>query len=175
MRSGLAGSDGRITHAEHRLLIPWRSPTGSITCVQRRVIDDRTTGRYVLPAERSPLWPYGVDRARDVATNDPGAGIAFVEGAADVLAFRELAVSGGHNIAVLGIPSATEWRAPWATFAAARRAFIAVDNDDAGNKRVPTMHHDLVVAGATFVGRIVPNGTKDWADQLQNEGQENQS
>jgi hypothetical protein len=63
--AGLAqwGRDGKLRAkwGHHRLVIPWRSPDGRISALQRRRIEEAETQKYVFPAWK-PDWPYGSDR-----------------------------------------------------------------------------------------------------------------
>lgn len=147
----------------HRLVIPWRSLDGSITVLQRRVLDD-STPKYVFPKGRKPLYPFGAERLRATDASWP---VVFCEGALDVLALRLIARRDATPIVALGLPGLDGWRAEWARWAQGREARIAVDTDDKGEKFVRRMAEDLWRAGASRVRRWrPPNGAKDWMESL---------
>jgi len=162
--SGLV-NNGRFVHPFHRLLIPWRSPDGSIDLLQRRRVDEaEPRKKYVLPPGRSPLFPFGAEQIR---VQTPGCTIALVEGALDVLALRILARRDGLAILPLGIPGVGNWRKEWAAFAKGRAVRIAFDSDAAGERNVATVARDLRDAGAVRVQRWTPAVAKDWAACLE--------
>src|SRR5690606_4252566 len=102
-RSGLASprGDDDFAHPEHRIVIPWRDPSGLVATVQRRALDGRR-GKYVFPTGRGAVWPYGVERLAEKATAD--LPVLLVEGAADVLAVRELGFPGWLEVPMRYVP-----------------------------------------------------------------------
>jgi DNA primase len=167
-RSGLAwrrGAGFTLAHPTHRLVIPWRSPDGTVTTLQRRRIDGIADKKYVFPAGRPTQWPYGIDRL--VAGRRPGEepALAIVEGAIDALAFRKLARRDGLDCVVLGLAGVHSWDGAWAQHAGAR-AILGLDEDRAGHLAVHAIAHDLVLAGAERLERWHPRAGKDWADTV---------
>ena len=160
--TGLVRDDGRLARPEHRLLIGWRDPAGRLATLQRRRLDAGEP-KYVFPLGRPPRWPYGVERLDGTSAGVP---VVFVEGAVDVLAARALARHAGRERVVLGLPGVSGWRPEWATLAAGRHAFVALDADAAGDAAVPRIARDLLAAGATGVERLRPVGAKDWGEGL---------
>lgn len=171
-RSGLARGED-FSFPEHRIVIPWRTPEGRIATVQRRALDGRRN-KYVFAADRSPLWPYGVE-----ALNDPakaGLPVLLVEGAADVLAVRELS---DPSFAVLrrpylalGVPGVATWRDAWTELLRGRNLCIGFDRDKAGEDRAPKLAELLSRAGLRFATpwRIKPSEAstvKDWGALLE--------
>ena len=162
MRTGLAVGPTSFKHPTHVIVIPWRDEQGRIVTLQRRRLDDDDP-RYVMPAGRPALTPYGVEHL--VTAADSGE-VAFVEGAFDVLAAETLYESHGLNRVVLGIPGVGSWNPAWAKFCPGRTCHIAVDRDDAGEKVAAKMADDLHAAGAARVFRQRPVGAKDWSELL---------
>lgn len=163
--SGLVVADDRarpglrFVRPGARVLIPWRDAAGRVVGLQRRRIDDGEP-RYVSSLGRPLRTPYGLDRVT------PSGPLAFVEGAVDVLALRELAARRRFAVCVLGLPGVEGWRATWAQFAAGRRAYVALDHDDAGEAHAEAIAADLRNAGADPL-RWRPRA-KDWAKDLEN-------
>ncbi|MCR4340114.1 MAG: toprim domain-containing protein [Gemmatimonadaceae bacterium] len=147
----------RIPHGAARLCIPWRSPDGLVTTIQRRRLDDGRP-KYVFPDGRGARWPYGVERLRD------GAPIAIVEGAIDAVALRALCRMYSVNRDVIGLPGVTGWRDDWAELLSGREVFLALDADKAGEDAVARLAE--VAAGAVKVLRWTPTGGGDWCDEL---------
>src|SRR6185437_3362058 len=110
------GSDDRLAHPEARVVIPWRNQLGRVVNVQRRRID-KGEPRYVGARGRGFPWPYGVERATTAPLAYP---MAFVEGAIDVLALRELLRARGEHVIVLGMPGLGNWNQAWAELARGR-------------------------------------------------------
>ena len=170
----------RFVRPGARILIPWRGPDGRILSLQRRRLDAHEP-RYVAPAGRPLTHPYGCATLR--ATDVP---IAYVEGAADVLALRELARRRRFAVDVLGIPGVQAWRPTWARYAKDRKAFVAVDNEpepteeeraalkaqgkrptrDVVEEAAERMAEDLRNAGAVKAVRWRPR-LKDWGKDLE--------
>lgn len=171
-RSGLARGDDFL-FPEHRLVIPWRTHDGRIATVQRRALDGRRQ-KYVFATGRSPLWPYGVEALRDETR--AGLPVLLVEGAADVLAVRELA---DPSVAVLprpylalGVPGVATWRDAWTELLRGRSLCIGFDRDKAGEDRAPKLAELLSRAGLRFATpwRIKPSEAstvKDWGALLE--------
>jgi DNA primase len=160
-RSGLVRGSA-FAEPGARLLIPWRDAAGSVCTLQRRRID-KAMPKYVIPAGRPPRCPYGVHWLAGAA---PDAPVAFVEGAVDAIALRELCARHNRQIVPLGIPGVAGWTGAWAELARGRLAYVALDADSAGERAVENLSADLLVAGATAVKRWTPRGAKDWADVL---------
>lgn len=159
--SGLSDKHGEWHCPKHRLCLPWRAPDGSVITIQRRLIGDGKP-KYVFPPRRPPRYPYGIeDFARLLG---PATGIAWVEGALDVLAMRTLARRHNLDRIALGLPGVSAWVQSWAKFAEARVTLVALDADEAGEKHVERMADDLYAAGACWVKRSEPVDAKDWAD-----------
>ena len=164
-RSGLvAQGRPKFVFSKNRLVIPWRSPSGAIETLQRRLIRAPvgTESKYVFPKDRAPSHPYGVDAMRWVG---PGKDIAFVEGAFDVLALINISLRNRWHFAVLGLPGVQGWNPEWLDLAKGRVALVAFDADAAGDNA--TKFSDaLHRAGAQGVKRFRPRYGKDWAELL---------
>lgn len=164
--SGLADTSGRITSPQHRIIIPWRSPEGLVTTLQRRVATGAPRTKYLLPHARGPLWPYGAD----VVASAPADGaIAFVEGAIDAISLRLLCRGHGAELIVLGLPGASAWKPCWAKLARGRHVHLAQDADEAGARGAARIHDFLSAAGITDVTRTRPRGANDWNELLRRE------
>jgi DNA primase len=150
-----SGSDW--AHAWHRLVIPWRGLDGRIVTLQRRRLDGRDP-RYVIT--RTSAYPYGID---GFAHAPASASVIFAEGACDVLAIRALARG---PVVPIGLPGVEGWRPAWGEFARGRRAFIATDADEAGERAAEMIAGDLAGV-ASEVQRVKPSGAKDWAALLE--------
>lgn len=164
--SGLASEDGEWLFPRHRLVIPWRAADGRVTTIQRRVITDSDAarvGKYVFATRRPPRDPYGVDYTSRLG---PGGDVAYVEGALDTVAMRELCRRHGVDRLVLGLPGVSAWSQAWAGLAAGRVAHVAVDVDGAGERAADRMAAELWAAGAIDVVRTVPRDGGDWCDEL---------
>lgn len=159
--SGILDASGRIPWGENRLIIPWRSPSGVVATIQRRRLDAQKDRRYVFPRGRSPLYPYGVERVSLMPADAP---VAFVEGAADVLALRALLAARGECALVLGLPGVGGWRSQWAELARGRVAAVALDSDEGGQSKVRKLADDLAQAGAKYLERWDSPKSKDWAE-----------
>jgi DNA primase len=157
--SGLFRGAGFVW-SDHRLLIPWRDATGRVATIQRRRLDAGEP-KYVFATGRRPTAPYGID---GLASVGPETAIVFVEGAVDALALYALNRSRGLDRIVLGLPGVSGWRTEWASLARGRAAIVALDADDAGERKVPELVADLRSAGATSVRRELPRDAHDWAD-----------
>lgn len=165
-RSGL-GHSGDVAHPEHRIVIPWRSPDCLVSTLQRRALDGRR-GKYVFPAGHGARWPYGVDRLSLAQTfNRP---VLIVEGAADVLAVRELGEAlpfMAYN--AIGVPGATSWADEWTEKLRGRRVALGFDADGPGQKAGEALAARLYQAGIEFAdpwARKPPHDAKDWGDML---------
>ena len=171
-RSGLArGAD--FLFPEHRLVIPWRTPDGRIATVQRRALDNRRN-KYVFASGRSPLWPYGVEALRDATRAE--LPVLLVEGAADVLAVRELADPELSVIVrpyvVLGVPGVATWRDTWTELLRDRLLCVGFDRNKANEDQAPKLGERLSRAGLRFATpwRIKPSEAstvKDWGALLE--------
>jgi DNA primase len=159
---GLAGLVCRLDNGwvprfpAHRLVMPWRTPNGSIDTIQRRVLIGAPKQKYVFPAGRAPLHPSGIERLV------PGAEIVFVEGAIDTLARRAL---DDANRVVLGLPGVDGWREEWAQLVRGRVVRVATDADEAGDRAADKLAPKMFAAGAVRVIRERREGG-DWADAL---------
>jgi len=143
-----------------RVLIPWRGLDGELVSIQRRRLDAHEP-RYIAAAGRPLSRPYGLDRLRSLPTSAP---VAFVEGAIDALALRELCRRHRFPCVVLAVPGVETWRSGWAAYAKGRTGFVALDADEAGDRKAPTVTADLEAAGA-FPKRWRPRA-KDWGEVL---------
>ncbi len=154
----------------HRLVIPWRDPSGRIIALQRRILGS-PQGRipkYVFPNGRPmPTHPFGAEFARELLAAHPNIDIAWTESALDALAMSALCRRAGCVRLVLGLPSATSWRPEWAVYARGRRVLIATDADAAGDKAAARIVRDLYDAGALSVARCRPTHGKDWGEALE--------
>jgi hypothetical protein len=162
--------------AEHRLLIPWRRPEGSVWGLQRRYAPQYGTEapkgapKYVWPRESdyapARRYAYGVDhpRLRDARE------LWIAEGAVDVLALRALNrnARSPRAMAALGIPGASSWgkfRASVIPSVRGRIVHVSLDADRAGEDAVGRIARDVQEAGAYLVKRTRPTRGKDWADE----------
>lgn len=169
---------------EHRLVIPYRAPDGTVYTWQRRSLDDRED-KYKFPRSwnrrtgkrvregwgRGARWPYGIER---LATAAPDAPITYTEGPLDAGAKRLMNAAAGRTGVVLGVPGTQAWRPFFATFARGRIAFVATDADrqtdpkkrDWGEEAAQRWGADLWRAGAREVVRERPERAKDWSEAL---------
>ena len=110
-RAGFLTEYGGLVWSEHRLVIPWRDPAGTVAMLQRRLV--RASGdrepKYVTLNGAAVPWPYGSERIAQAPSN----AIAIVEGAFDVLALRRLNGKFGVQQLVIGIPGLASWRREW--------------------------------------------------------------
>lgn len=148
----------RCSHAAHRLVIPHRSPAGLIYATKRRVVGEGAP-KYIATTGRPIRWPYGVEAMKDAAPDVP---VMFVEGEADTLDRRVALREAGVVRVVLGVPGVSTWRPEWAAYARGRVAYVGLDTDEAGERKVADVVRDLYAAGAGKVKRATPNGGKDW-------------
>lgn len=165
-RSGLDRGD-RWAFPEHSLCIPWRSygPGGHVLTLQRRVLRpprDPKVPRYVFPRGRQARTLYGVGEAQELT--GPETALAYVEGAPDTMAARELYRRENLDRVAVGLPGVAGWRREFAELARGRVALIAFDADAAGEAAVERVAADLYAAGATRVQRSTPATGKDWAE-----------
>jgi hypothetical protein len=163
-RIGLLSSSGGFPWPEHRLLIPWWSPSGWQAHLQRRLVREPGEGepREVSTGRGAPPFPYGVSALRDDDTP-----VAFVEGALDALSMRVLCSRHWVHRAVLAVPSASSWRASWGRLATGRVVVLALDRAGTSRQAVKQIADDVRAAGATRVVRVVPHGGSDWTAALQ--------
>lgn len=176
-RSGLArkSDPSRFVWTRNRLVIPWRDRAGRVTALQRRLIGTAHEGEHRYVQAGIVRDPYGAHRLRD------GAPVAFVEGAADVIAFgcvfgdgrREHFAPEDLDVIPLGLPGAGAWRAEWGELARGREAVIGLDVDD--NVRAAAavqlaraaMRRDLDAHARSvqvFVPSVEGRRVKDWSD-----------
>lgn len=170
-KSGLAQGDD-FTFSEHRIVIPWRAPDGRVVTMQRRALDSRQN-KYVFAKGRSPAWPYGCERLAD-ALELP---VLLVEGAADVLAVRELLEPGSiatirRPYVPIGVPGVATWKDAWSSLLVGRLLCIGFDRDKAGEDQAPRLAKSLQHDGLRFADpwRIKPSKTstaKDWGALLE--------
>lgn len=165
LRSGFCDADPGLVWPENRLLLPWLDEQGCIVTVQRRRLDDEEP-RYVFPADRGPVVPYGAEGIRATTNCAP---VALAEGAISVLALRKLYRRHGIDRLVLGIGGTGSWRREWATIGRDRTVFVALDRDSAGHAGAAKVRRDLTRAGASSIVRTLPVVGKDWADVLLSE------
>jgi DNA primase len=158
-RSGLAHAQDpeRWRWSSHRLVIPWRAPSGDVQTVQRRVIAPADGPRYVAPAGREPLYPYNVN----ALANAPSATVAIVEGAVDAVALRMACEAEGVLASIVGIPGVAAWREGWREYVRGRVVAIATDGDDAGEACARRLAPRLAPV-AREVQRWRPDAGKDW-------------
>lgn len=161
----------RCSHAAHRLVIPHRSPAGLIYAAKRRDLlpkarrdqmkraGKKPPAPYIATTGRPIRWPYGVEAMKDAAPDVP---VMFVEGEADTLDRRVALREAGVVRVVLGVPGVSTWRPEWAAYARGRVAYVGLDTDEAGERKVSDVVRDLYAAGAGKVKRATPNGGKDW-------------
>ena len=153
----------RFAYSSHRIVIPHRRPDGRIYTVKRRdLLADDERGRapkYVAATRRPIRWPYGVEL---VAHAEPDAPVMFVEGEADALDRRAALRRGGVSRIVLAVPGVSSWRPEWAEYARGRAAYVALDDDEAGQGKAAEVERDLYAAGAARVKRAKPTRGKDW-------------
>ena len=162
--------------ADHRLLIPWRRPDGSVWGLQRRYAPRYGTEapkgapKYVWPRESdyapARRFAYGVDhpRLRDARE------LWIAEGAADVLALRALNrnARSPRAMAALGIPGVSSWgkfRTSVLSAVRGRIVHVSLDADRAGEESVNRIARDVQEAGAYLVKRTRPTRSKDWAEE----------
>jgi hypothetical protein len=163
-RMGLVTSSGGLAWPDHRLLIPWWSPSGWQAHLQRRLLREPAPDepREVNTGRCSAPFPYGVSGLRDDDTP-----VAFVDGAVEVLALRVLCMRHRVNRAVLGLPAISAWRRVWARLAAGRVVVLALGRDDVAKEAVRRIAADVRAAGAIRVLRVVPPGGTTWSAALQ--------
>jgi len=152
----------RCSWPSHRLVIPHRSPDGTIYACKRRLVGELVEGaapKYVAATGRPIRWPYGVEAMRDAAPDVP---VMFVEGEADTLDRRAKLRQNGADRVVLGLPGVSSWRPEWAAYARGRTAYVALDTDEAGKRKEPDVVDDLYAAGAELVKVAKPRSGKDW-------------
>ena len=166
---------------DHRLVIPFRAPDGSLYTWQRRAFDDRPD-KYRVPSSedapnvaaregrgRSCRWPYGAERFAAAPKDAP---VVYCEGPIDAAVFRHLDAAAGRVRVVLGPAGVGSWPLDGghALFATGRVAFIATDADEPnkqgkrpGEIAAQTWGADAWRAGALDVVRLLPPaGFKDW-------------
>lgn len=165
----------KFVFAEHRLVIPWRRPDGTVWGLQRRyapLYGDESPVRmpkYVWPKgdDYAPVrrYAYGVDAPELAAAEE----IWLVEGAIDALALRALNrnASSPRPMAALAIPGVRTWaahRESVVKHVRGRRVLVSLDDDKAGDSAVDAIAADVREAGAKAVVRSRPKGAKDWAE-----------
>jgi len=171
---------GGVRAPDHRLLIPWRAPGGTIWTLQRRFAPSTGEelpaegGKYALPDTRqhrpAAEYPYGADSTKLQTAEE----LWLVEGAIDVLAVRALnragLLSGGQrrSLVALGLAGVAHWpkvRAWTLQQARGRHVFLALDADRAGQDSARSVSDDFHRAGAVRVRLQRPgSGFKDWAE-----------
>ncbi len=153
--SGLsAGVD--FASPSHRILIPWRTPVGTIDILQRRTVGCHS---YLGTRGREIRFPHGIERCID---SEPTT-VVIVEGAVDVLAYR--ALHPDPRQLVLGLPGATSWRSEWTSLAIGRQVVLALDADDSGRRGDAALVLRLRQV-AVGVRLHKPSVGKDWGDAL---------
>lgn len=186
--------DGRFVHPYHRMLIPWRDPSGAVWNLQRRYapqlgdeVQPEGVPKYVWPSQQAynprKKWVYGSERPELQTAGE----IWIAEGAVDALALRALNERGfvykdgePHDLAVVAIPGVTLWKAyreSLLPMVRGRKVVIALDADDAGRSAVKAIQQDLDAAGAGLVfnqktpvrmhrreKRVSPESYKDWGE-----------
>ncbi len=145
----------------NRLVLPWRNSAAQIQNLQRRQIGDGKGPKYTFPSGRAPTFPFGSEFEHE------GAPIAFVEGALDVLAVRQLCARAQLPVLCLGIPGVDNWRKDWAKRTKGRDVLVGLDADKAGNKHAAIVARDCLEAGARSVKRWGPREAKDWAEMVE--------
>jgi DNA primase len=166
-RSGLLRGE-HVAWPAHRLLIPWRDPSGRVHTLQRRLIVEARAGlpKYVFPAGCQARWPYGVDRLAEARSS---VSIVLVEGAIDALAMRELQRRHDVNRIVLGIPGVSAWRDEWTALMRGRRVSVAFDRDEAGDRAALVVGERLRGVASELLRERPPKNAHDWADLLTSE------
>lgn len=176
IRSGFAQAKhpDRWVWTDHRLIIPWRAPDGTVVSLQRRLIrpcSDLSVPKYVFPRGAKPQHLYGIADATEQGVDGP---VVYVEGAVDTLALRAITRRAGIPATILGLPGIAAWSTQWASIASGHAAVIAFDVDSNGKARENVERiarvacEDLRAAGATSVGRWAPaQGSKDWGEMWQ--------
>ena len=166
-RVGILAASGGFVWPDHRLLIPWWSPSGWQAHLQRRLIREPALDepREVNTCRGTAPFPYGVNALRDDTTP-----LAIVEGALGVLSMRVLCNRHWVHRAVLGIPSASAWRTWWGRLATGRVVVIALDRPGASRQAIQRIADDVRAAGAARVVRVVPHSGDSWASALQMAG-----
>lgn len=165
-----------FAYPDHRLLIPWRAPNGTVNEIQRRYApiygneEPSDHRKYVWPPKRiyapDTRYAYGSD-SKELADAEE---VWLVEGAVDVLALRALNRNSKaqRKLAALGIPGVSLWRSYRASIlphVQGRSVHVAFDSDKAGEQAVEDSLADIRSAGPTNVDRpTVPDGAKDWAE-----------
>lgn len=160
-KCGLVDDRGELKWPDHALAIPWRTPTGVIQTIQRRHLGEcEAKRRYVFPTGRGPAWPYGVEHMTKRGQ------VALVEGAMDVLAWRQTADHTYYQTP-LGIAGVNGWKREWDALVVDRIVCISYDDDEAGNREALKLTDRLYAANVAKVRRVTPDGgAKDWADRL---------
>lgn len=143
----------------HRLVIPWRNDSGEVSTLQRRCLGEGKGPKYVFPAGRSPVRPYGVERLHWTPTS---ARVVLVEGAADVLAARRRFPSD----VVLGLPGVGSVSRPGMLegLLGGRHVLVGLDPDEAGEKASQALAARAYELGAVgVVERVFLASGADWA------------
>ena len=148
----------RLARPGARVLIPWRGADGRILSLQRRRLDDGEP-RYVAPRGRPLSRPYGLHALAGVGP------VVYVEGAVDALALRRILARSRRPADVLALPGIEAWSAAWAEHARVRDAYVALDDDEPGERAAVVLARDLTAAGALTVARWRPPA-HDWAETL---------
>lgn len=183
MNSGLASvegpREGRWSYAWTglRLVIPWRSPDGTVETLQGRYVGacPADVSKYVFPRERRPRWPWGVETMGAIGAD---TAVAIVEGALDAVSFDALAAHHGADVKALGVPGiGSTWRDEWSRLCARRPCVVALDKGADGPKgeAVERARKELaetlrIIARRDERGPMVnvriPKRGKDWNDTL---------
>jgi DNA primase len=152
-----------IDWPNHRVMIPWRHPSGRITALQRRTLLPREP-KYVFPRGGwRPRMPFGADLF-DASVDAP---LVLTEGALDTLARRKLARRWGERVQVLGVPAVSILFDPktWAPFVVGRDVIVAFDSDEAGARAAVKFAREMCT-GARSVVRERLEGAKDFGEAV---------
>ena len=152
----------QLQWSNHRLCIPWTSPSGQVEALQRRTLDS-SKPKYVFASGVAPMHPFGIERLKEVAKDHP---IAFVEGALDVLALTSICRREGFALVPLGLPGVSTWRESWGEICRGREVYVALDNDKAGTEAFAELAPKLHEVGASQIHWWQPTSGKDWGDTL---------
>ena len=164
-RCGLAWPSGVFDPRwRGRIVIPWDAPQGAVTYLGARAVGEPRQGeaRYMGLAGRRPSWPWGCADLHELA--GPDTSVAIVEGAVDARSFNALAAAAGEDCIAIGIPGAANWRDEWAVLARGRRAIVALDADQAGDRHTARIRRALELEATVVEVRAPP--AKDWNEVL---------
>ena len=154
---------------DHRLVIPWHAPDGTVTTMQRRPIIETPKGhpKYAAPSGRGFACPWGV--CDMIETAGENTIVAIVEGAIDAVSYNTRCAMRGVDACAVAIPGTGGWRDDWARWFRGRIVLVALDADKAGAEKNKGIAATLRRAGARHVEELKPPQGKDWNDVLRSE------